>query len=276
MKIEHRLLASRAFLVLLGFSLPVGCQEVWMSDRDVMQDLRANGARYDRDSATLYFEKDGLTADDMDVFSNLVNRGVQDIEKVLNIPEEKRRSQTGTIFYFISSRIDIGRARNRSVFLPLWRVQRKVAPYLHETTHILARCNECPMWFSEGFASWMQSYVSENVGGYDANVFARRGNRGVDVEAARWLTTPNGEAVLPFVLEGGEPPDIVAERRAVGEPFYVLSQSLVKYLVDKAGIAKISSLVNSDDFNRELESVTGKTSGELKEVWLAAIHKLNG
>ncbi len=247
-----------------------------MSDRDVMQELRANGARYERDSATLFFEKDGLTAEQMDAFADLVNRGIQDIEKVLNIPEEQRRAQTGKIFYFISEHIDIGRARTRSVFLPMWRVQRKVAPYLHETTHVLARCNDCPMWFSEGFASWMQSYVSENVGGYDARVFARRGNRGVDAEATRWLTTPNGTAVLPFVLEGGEPPDIVAERRAVGEPFYVLAQSLVKYLVAKSGVAKVSTLVNSKDFEKDLETVTGQAASELKSGWLATLHTPNG
>lgn len=242
-----------------------------MSDRDVMQDLRANGARYDRESATLYFEKDALSPADMESFSDLVNRGIDDIEKVLKLPEEKRRAQTGKIFYFVSSRIDIGRARYRSVFLPLWRVQRKAAPYLHETTHILARCDECPMWFSEGFASWMQSYVSENVGGYDAKVFARRGNRGVDAEAAHWLSTPNGAAVLPYVLEGGEPPDIVAERHAVGEPFYVLGQSFVKFLVEQAGVDKISSLANSADFNKELEIATGNPPLELKNRWLATL-----
>ena len=242
-----------------------------MSDRDVMQDLRADGVRYERDSATLYFEKDALSAEEMDAFSDLVNQGIRDIEKLLKVSEEKSRAQTGKIFFFVSSRIDIGRSRVRTVFLPLWRVQRKAAPYLHETTHILARCNACPMWFSEGYASWMQSYISENVGGYDAKVFATRGNRGVDSDAARWLTTPNGQAVLPFVLEGGEPPNILAERRAVGEPFYVLSQSLVKYLVAEAGIDKINALANCEDFNAELATATGKTPEDLKNGWLAVL-----
>jgi hypothetical protein len=127
------------------------------------------------------------------------------------------------------------------------------------------------MWFSEGFASWMQSYVSENIGGYDAKVFVRHGNPGVDADAARWLSSSNGQNVLPFVMEGGEPPDIWAERRAVGTPFYVLSQSLVKYLIEQAGIDKIASLSQANDFNGELTTVTGKNPEVLKRNWLAVI-----
>lgn len=246
-----------------------------MNDREVMQDLRADGGvRYDRDSAVLYFEKDALSTDEMDEFSNQVDQGIRDIEKLLKVPDEKKRAQAGRISFFVSSKFEIGHSRFRSVFLPLWRVQRKAAPYLHETTHIVARCDECPMWFSEGYASWVQSYVSENMGGYDAKVFARRGNSGVDAEAARWLTTPNGQNVLPFVLEGGEPPDIRAERRAVGAPFYVLAQSLVKYLVARAGIDNINSLANCEDFNADLEKLTGKPPEELKKSWLASIQPI--
>ena len=202
-----------------------------------------------------------------------LRQGIKDIEKLLKVPEDRSRAQAGKISFFVSSKIDIGRSRFRSVFLPMWRVQRKVAPYLHETTHILARCNSCPMWFSEGFASWVQSYVSENIGGYDARVFATRGNRGVDAQAARWLADTKGQAVLPFVLEGGEPPDIVEERRAVGAPFYILSQSLVKYLVAQGGIEGIGGLANCEDFNAELATVTGKTPENLKSGWLAALHE---
>lgn len=246
-----------------------------MNDREIMQDLRSDGGvRVDRDSASLYFEKDALPQEEMDEFATLVNQGINDIEKLLKVPDDRKRARAGKISYFVSGKFDIGHSRFRSVFLPLWRVQRKAAPYLHETTHILARCDECPMWFSEGYASWVQSYVSENMGGYDAKVFARRGNPGVDAEAAKWLTTPNGQTVLPFVLEGGEPPDIIAERRAVGAPFYVLAQSLVKYLVAQAGIDKVNSLAHCEDFNADLENVTGKSPQELKEAWLASLQPI--
>ena len=244
-----------------------------MGDRDVMQEMRADGVRYDRATVSIYFDKDAMTPVEMDAFANLVDQGVKDIESLLKIPDERKREQAGKIFFFVSAKIDIGRSRFRTVMLPLWRVQREVAPYLHETAHIVARCESCPMWFSEGFASWVQSYVSETIGGYDAKVFARRGNRGVDADAARYLNTTQGQAVLPFVLEGGEPPDIVAERRAVGAPFYVLSQSLVKYLVEHAGIENVMALSASSDFDVELARVMEKTPAEVKRDWLGAIRE---
>jgi hypothetical protein len=262
---------KQALLVSSLLLVPAWCQDGWVNDREVMQELRADGERYERDSAVLYFEKGQIPAEEMDAFSNLVEQGILDIEKLLKVPEEKTRARAGKLSYYVSTRIDIGRSRFRSIFLPAWRVQRKVAPYLHETTHALFRCSACPMWFSEGFASWVQSYVSENIGGYDAKVFARRGNAGVDADAARWLTTSQGQAVLPFVLEGGEPPDIAAERRTVGAPFYVLSQSLVKNLVERAGIDKIARLATAEDFSAELAKVTDQTPQDLKNAWLAGL-----
>ena len=263
----------RVLLTLPMACFTLFCQDAWMGDRDLMQELRADGVRYDRTGASVYFEKDTMTPQEMDAFSNLVDQGIKDIEGLLKIPDERRREQAGKIFFFVSSKIDIGRSRFRTVMLPLWRVQNEVAPYLHETAHIVARCESCPMWFSEGFASWVQSHVSETIGGYDAKVFARRGNRGVDADAVRYLNTAQGQSVLPFVLEGGEPPDIVAERRAVGAPFYVLSQSLVKYLVEHAGVEKVMGLSASSDFDAELARVMEKTPEEVKRDWLGAIRE---
>ncbi len=245
-----------------------------MLDREIADDLRTNGVRYDQEGAVLYYEKDALTPAEMEAFSTLVSQGVKDIEKLLNVPDDKRRTGASPgsppIFYYISTRIDISRSRMRNVYLPLWRVQRRAAPYLHETAHVIARCSECPMWFSEGFASWVQSHVSENLGGYDAKVFVRGGNRGVDGEAAHWLGTPNGQAVLPY-MAGGVPPEIWTERLAVGAPFYVIAQSLVKYLVARAGIEKVGALSDSSDFDQDLESATGDKLVTLTSAWLTSI-----
>ena len=97
-----------------------------------------------------------------------------------------------------------------------------------------------------------------------------------DEEVADQIAAHAGAALTrhAFVLEGGEPPDIRAERRAVGAPFYVLAQSLVKYLVAEAGIDKINGLANCEDFNADLEKVTGKSPEELKKAWLASIQPI--
>jgi hypothetical protein len=75
-------------------------QEAWMSDRDVMQDLRANGSRYERDSATLYFEREALSSEEMDAFSDLANPGHQRYRKAAegSRREEPRADRKDLLF----------------------------------------------------------------------------------------------------------------------------------------------------------------------------------
>ena len=149
------------------------------------------------------------------------------------------------------------------------KVKNRTAPYLHETTHLVAPCDECPMWFSEGLASYVQSYVSENTGGYDGGIFTRRGNRGINQDARRWLASERGQAVVPFLGTHGEPPSIDWDRSNVAAPFYVMAQSFVKFLVEQATLPKLRPVFEAKDFDAELQSSTGKKSAEWKELWLA-------
>ena len=129
------------------------------------------------------------------------------------------------------------------------------------------------MWFSEGLASYVQSYVSQHAGGYDGAIFARRGNRGIDQDARRWLASDRGQVVLPFVGVPGEPPDINYDRSNVAAPFYVMAQSLVKFIVDRAKLDKLRPVFEAKDFEAELKSATGKSSAEWKTNWLAKLNK---
>ena len=148
-------------------------------------------------------------------------------------------------------------------------MQRKVAPYLHETTHLVAPCDDCPMWFSEGLAPYVQSYVSEHTGGYDGGIFTRRGNRGINQDAKRWLASDRGQAVVPFLGIHGEPPSIDSDRTNVAAPFYVMAQSFVKFLVEQVTMPKLKPVFEAKDFDTELQSSTGKKPAEWKELWLA-------
>ena len=74
------------------------------------------------------------------------------------------------------------------------------------------------------------------------SLFNRSGNRGVDGEAARYLSSPRGTDVLPYVGVPGEPPEMESERRRVAAPFYVLSQSFVKFLIARVGLANAREL----------------------------------
>ena len=238
-------------------------QSSWQADRQLASDLRDHGVPVEKDRAALWFDSGALSQAEMDEFANLVNRGTLDIEAYLKIPSPDYK-----IRYYISSQTSISHALGRSIFLPMTKVSNRTAPYLHETTHVVAPCTDCPMWFSEGFVSFVQSYISEQVGGYDGGIFAHRGNRGIDRDAARWLANDRGQAVLPFLGRHGEPPEIAYDRSNVAAPFYVMAQSLVKFMVAKAGIDTIGTVMGAPDFDEALLKLTGNSSSDWKDQWL--------
>lgn len=260
---------------ILALAAGLACQpgsaqmDSWMSDRELAAYLTRNGVAVNTERASLWFDSGVLEPEEMDAFAKLVNRGIVDIEEYLGVSRAGGRK----IRYFISGRVEIPHSTWRSIFLPIEKVQNRTAPYLHETVHQVAPCNDCPMWFSEGLASYVQSYVSQHAGGYDGAIFARRGNRGIDQDARRWLASDRGQVVVPFIGIPGEPPDINYDRSNVAAPFYVMAQSLVKFMVERASLEKLNAVFEAKDFEAELQSATGKSSAQWKEKWLAKLKR---
>jgi hypothetical protein len=243
-----------------------------MNDRELAADLSANGTGLERDRATIFFEPGVLSSEEMIAFADLVNRGIIDIESYLGTADlGPRPNARRKIRYFVSTQVQISHSNWRAIYLPMAKVQNQTAPYLHETTHLLVPCDDCPMWFSEGLASYMESYISEHVGGYDGGIFTHQGNRGVHQHAKRWLASERGQAVVPFVGIHGEPPSIDWDRTNVAAPFYVMAQSFVKFLVESATLPKLKPVFDAKDFDAELLNATGKNPAEWKELWLAEL-----
>jgi hypothetical protein len=243
--------------------------QAWQADRDLGRDLTTNGTCVEQERATLCFESGVLQPEEMATFAGQVNRGIVDIEAYLGVSRMNGRK----IRYFISNKIDISHSTWRSIYLPMAKVQSKTVPYLHETTHILAPCDSCPMWFSEGLASYVQSYISEHTGGYDGGIFSHRGNRGIDQDARRWIASDRGQAVISFIGIHGEPPTIEYDRSNVAAPFYVMAQSFVKFLMERNTPEQDRAIIAAQDFDADLRSNTGKSAAEWKDLWLAALRK---
>lgn len=226
--------------------------------------------RYQTERATLYFEAGQLTTEQMARFVRIADRGIADIESYLGTG-----AGTGPprVTFQISSEIEMSRAFRRTIFLPMERVKDDTAPYLHETAHVLlpTRCH-C-LWLGEGFASYVQAYVSENLGGYDGVIFSWGGNPNVDRLARRYLDTAGGQAVLPYLGVEAAPPGIESERRRVAAPFYVLSHSFVKFLVERVGVEPIKSLHEAVEPRSALEQKTGRTLEWWRAEWLAHVQK---
>jgi hypothetical protein len=250
-----RALASGALLLLLG------------TGRD---GVAAEWVRLDTPRATLYYEEGALTPAEAARFAGLLDKGIGDIESYLR-PAAPDGLREGRIVYRVGEALPYSMTRGRNVSLMVERVRSDSAPYLHETVHVLVPAPHRSVWLSEGFASYVESYVSENLGGYDAHVFSKTGNRGVDTEAARWLTRENGRAVLPYVGAPGEPPEMQSERRRVAAPFYVLSQSFSKFLVQRVGLGPVIGVVSSRDPEAALARVSGRTVEDWKAEWLTTL-----
>ena len=56
-------------------------------------------------------------------------------------------------------------------------------------------------------------------------------------------------------------------------PFYVMAQSFVKFLVERATLEKLRGIFVANDFDAELLNATGKTAVDWKDQWLADLRR---
>jgi hypothetical protein len=226
--------------------------------------------KYETPRATVFFDVGAFPQPQMERFVRLLEHGIADIEGYLQ-PAEAGAPEVPRITYRIAADIPLSRTLRRTVELPAERVKIDRAPYLHETTHVLMPVRSRSLWLSEGFASFVQSHVAEHVGGYDGYVFSMGGNANVDRLARRYLAREQGRRVLPYVGGPGSPPELWDERYQVAAPFYVLSHSFVKYLVERAGLPAVKELVRAPDVGGALERASKRSLEQWKADWLASL-----
>jgi hypothetical protein len=252
-----RIVARRGVVVLVGMTAAV-----------VSGPAAASRIRYEMPRAVVECDEGALSDREMSAFAALVDRGIVDIETLVE------KARPGTTFpqrrlrYVVGRRVRVSRAWRTTALLPLARVRAGTAPYLHETVHMLLPVRSRSSWLSEGFASYVESWVSEHRGGYDAHVFTRAGDRTIHRAAAHVVGSASGRAVLPWVGREGEPPGLARDRERVARPFYVLSHSFIKYLVDNAGLATVLRLLDARDVGAVLAGETGRTLEAWRERWL--------
>jgi hypothetical protein len=227
---------------------------------------RRQVVRCETERTVIDFDPVGLEAAEREAFARLADRGVSDLERLLfkdSGPRDKVR-------FVVSAKIDISRTFGRTVLLPLHRVKWQNAPYLHESVHALLPSPHHSTWLTEGLACYLESWVAEHVGGYDAHIFTRAGDRRIHDAARGYLKSTLGRDVLPWVGVPGEPPNLFEERETVARPFYVLAQSFTKYLVERLGLAAVVALASGRDPEEALARLTRRDAGAWREDWLSA------
>lgn len=253
-------------------------------DRSISVRLQREGMRYETARAVLWTEKDGLTSSELKEFGNLVNDGITNIEKFMGRPFDRKAWGADKIEYYISREERPSHTTSNgkpAVFLRLDMVKAKAAPYLHETTHILASGGARPQWLEEGFASFVETTVSARYGGYNSYLF-NWDKQDITEFAKKELTIAAGQKVLPLVgLNTPWASQTEAEKelsRAIGRDrpvlaraYYALSESFVTFLAKKIGIKKFVKIILKSDIETALKKKTGKTTEQFKSAWLQSI-----
>jgi hypothetical protein len=243
-----------------------------MNSQGAAQETNRDRVRYQMSRATVVFPPGSFSTEEMGRFAALADRGVLDIDALLNSPSAGAPSGP-PITFVVRDGLQISRSFRRTIMLPAERVRRDSAPYLHETTHILVPMSQDCLWLSEGFASYVQSYVAENIGGYDGYVFSWGGNRNIDRLARRTLNSETGRSALPYIGTFDEPADLFEKRREVAQPLYILAHSLVKFMVEHSSLDRVKTLVQSADIAGSSERLTGKTIDGWKAEWLEMVER---
>jgi hypothetical protein len=134
-------------------------------------------------------------------------------------------------------------------------------------------------WLMEGVASYVSAAVSPRVGIPVRDMFLKGDNSTVDAEAKEWLLDKRGVAVLAYVGSRGTPENLLSDRKNVAAPFYLLSQSFVKYMAARLGTSAVAQLYTEhfngtsaieDDFRR----ITGKDLSKVRTDWLDLLRGL--
>ena len=191
--------------LIVGFSLVMASPQAWGGSR----------VRIERPRAVLEYAPGALEEPEAQAFADLLDQGVRDIESLVGPSLVAPPAPPIRVRYIASERVGVSRAFRHTVLLPVERVRSRSAPYLHETVHILVPSRSDCIWLNEGLASYLESRVSETVGGYDAHVFTRAGNSGIHSVAQRYLGRAAGRDVLPYVGGHGDPPRLDEDRTEV-------------------------------------------------------------
>src|SRR5205085_9663816 len=104
---------ERVFCLLCMATLtPANSGTYGTTDRDIVEQLQAGGARYQTDWVLLWFEPGVLSAREMQSFAGLVNKGIKEIERYLSVTRPPGRK----IAFFVSGETKISHARQDCVF----------------------------------------------------------------------------------------------------------------------------------------------------------------
>lgn len=140
------------------------------------------------------------------------------------------------------------------IFMPSASDPYSFHNYAHELTHLLTPQHSD--WVSEGLAVTMNDIYGE--GGFP--------NFGQNTDQLS-LAYLNRADILEHIGDETYYPTRADLRTSVGQGFYMLSGSFVKYIIEKAGIEIFMQAYSAPNMQQGLEKTTKKTLQEWKTEW---------
>ena len=263
---------------------------------DVVRTASTQADRIETNHLVLYIDKDLLAAAAEREFADNLERHFVATSDYLQRRFDPVSRKTAKPTYYLTNRAGISHAEAARVFLFARRVIPSPTIAIHETVHLLlftdpkaprTRTDLSPeedlkmmattgVWLAEGFANFAEYELAPKLGLQPDRLFVKGDRTTVDAETRTWIREPRGAHVLPFVGSHGVPDGLLADRANVAPPFYVLSHSFIKYLVDHAGLAPIVRLyeqhfAGTRTIEEDVKRATGRDLAAWRREWLRVI-----
>jgi hypothetical protein len=253
------------------------------TDSSIAVALMRDGERHAAPRAVVWVASGALTAREAADFATRLSDGVVALERALGVTLDRARYGTDTVHAFLAPEITVShvyggydhqRHAKPYLFLDPAKVRAREAPYLHETTHLLAwRFGSHSL--REGTAMYAEALVGGAGGGDLSGLFMVRGEADADARAAALLGTPLGQDLLRWIGRGGFPDAAVtaatpANRRSRAG-YYQLSQSFAQHVAREAGLATLLALYAAPDTEAAYVSLTGRTREAWVEGWVKRV-----
>ena len=262
-------------------------------EREVIS-TEAQQNRFETTHLILYIDRGVLAGDGPRQFAKQLERGFVAVSDALSRKFDSERFRVKKPTYYLTDRAGISHVNGAHVFLRAARVVDSPAIAVHETVHLLLGTDPAAprnfpitppeieattgVWLAEGFASHVATQLAPRLGLLPYRLFLRGDDSTVHSEAMEWLDDPRGKAVVPYVGSRGWPPGLLADRVDVAPPFYVLSQSFVKFVTARAGLRAMAQLYD-DHFNGhasiedDVRRITKLELAQWRADWLRALEK---
>lgn len=253
------------------------------ADRALSQQLEKDGITCTREHVIVRYAPDSVDPARQAAFCDQAETGVRAIREYLGATLDPAGGRDAPVVFHVSPKVRQAHASMAEdephVYLPALRVQRDVAPYLHEAVHVLARWSRGKaLWLGEGLPEHVAAAVAAQGQGKHHSPTEPRGLAALQEH----LASSQGQELLPLIgvdgLPYSGPPEVQAmlsrlfrQRDAYAPAYYTMSWSFVDYLVARLGLASLARIGQCAAPAECLIDESGNSLGALRDEWLATV-----